>query len=137
MEFTNNMAQHFRTDNILIPMGGDFRYINAREFFVSMDRMIEYINARFTNVTVLYSTPGYYIDALIAANISWPTRYDDMFPYADKIQDYWTGYFTSRPGAKWQVREGQALLHASSWMYAIKALNVNSTDQDISNILAA
>lgn len=29
-----------------------------------------------------------------------------MFPYADKPEDYWTGYFSSRAGAKWQVREG-------------------------------
>jgi hypothetical protein len=53
---------------------------------------------------------------------------DDLFPYADHPDDFWTGYFSSRAGAKWQVREGQALLHASSWLYALKMLDVNSTD---------
>lgn len=48
----------------------------------------------------MYSTPGEYLDSLIAANVTWPVRYDDMFPYADKPDDYWTGYFTSRAGAK-------------------------------------
>jgi hypothetical protein len=68
--------------------------------FGSLDNMISYINTRYTNVTLLYSTPGNYLDAIIAANMTWPVRYDDMFPYADLPQDYWTGYFTSRANSK-------------------------------------
>lgn len=47
-------------------------------------------------------------------NVVWPVNYDDMFPYADQPEDYWTGYFTSRANAKSQVRFGQAAFHASS-----------------------
>jgi hypothetical protein len=104
--FARYMSNQFRTNHIMFPMGGDFQFINAHLNFKNLDRMIDYINANYPNITLLYSTPGEYIDALYAANISWPTRYDDMFPYADRPEDYWTGYFTSRPGAKWQVREG-------------------------------
>lgn len=137
VNYTQELSKHFRTNHLMIPMGGDFRFMNAHLNFVSMDRMINYINTNYPNVTVMYSTPGMYIDALYAANISWPTRYDDMFPYADHPEDYWTGYFTSRPGAKWQVREGQAFLHASNWLYALKALDVNSTDAQIDEIINA
>lgn len=121
----------------MYPMGGDFRYVNAHLEFTNLDRLINYVNTKYTNITLLYSTPGEYIDVLYNSNLSWPTRYDDMFPYADKPEDYWTGYFTSRPGAKWQVREGQAFMHASNWLYSLKALDVNSTDDDIREILAA
>ena len=53
-----------------------------------------------------YSTPTEYLNALRALDIEWPTNYDDMFPYADKGDDYWTGYFTSRPNSKVFVRDG-------------------------------
>ena len=45
-----------------------------------------------------------YIDSLNAVNFEWPTKYDDMFPYADKLDAYWTGYFTSRPNLKVKIR---------------------------------
>lgn len=83
VNYVTELSTHFRTKNLMIPMGGDFRFINAHLNFVSMDRMIDYINNNYPNITVLYSTPGMYIDSLYAANISWPTRYDDLFPYAD------------------------------------------------------
>jgi hypothetical protein len=36
-----------------------------------------------TNIELIYSTPSMYIDAISAQNIKWPTKYDDLFPYAD------------------------------------------------------
>jgi len=30
-----------------------------------------------------YSTPSEYVDAVKAYNVSWPTKYDDLMPYAD------------------------------------------------------
>lgn len=41
-----------------------------------------------------------YVDGLASENIEWPTKYDDMFPYADDDVSYWTGYFTSRANDK-------------------------------------
>ena len=111
--------------------------MNAHLNFKNMDRMIDYINKNYPNVTLFYSTPGMYVDALYAANVSWSTKYDDLFPYADHAEDYWTGYFSSRPGSKWQVREGQAFLHASNWMYSLQVLDVNSTDEQIKEILGS
>jgi lysosomal alpha-mannosidase len=137
VSMASEAANHFRTNHIMYSMGGDFQFINAHEQFKNIEKMIAYVNARYPNVTLLYSTPGQYIDSLYNANISWPTRYDDMFPYADKPEDYWTGYFSSRAAAKWQVREGQAFQHASNWLYSLKALDINATDQQINDIIAA
>jgi len=58
-----------------------------------------------------------------------------MFPYADKAEDYWTGYFTSRPNAKKQVRDGQGLLHATSKYFALKAINATVHEDDLQAML--
>lgn len=68
--------------------------------------MIKYINAKNPNVTLMYSTPSEYLDALYQSGIEWPTKYDDLYPYATNYNDYWTGYFSSRPYAKKYIRDG-------------------------------
>jgi lysosomal alpha-mannosidase len=100
IQMVNERSSHYRTNHLLIPMGCDFQYTNANQNFYSMDNMITYINARYPNMTLFYSTPSEYIKAIKEADLSWPTRYDDMFPYADIPEDYWTGYFTSRANSK-------------------------------------
>jgi alpha-mannosidase len=103
-----------------------------------MDNLISYFNKHNTaNMTLLYSTPGEYIDALHAQNLTWPTKYDDMFPYADNPQDYWSGYFASRQAAKKQVRDGQANLHASAQLLSRKVVQADADDAEIAAILSA
>ena len=49
-----------------------------------MDNMIKYMNANYADKYFFkYSTPGSYVKALASHNVSWSTRYDDGFPYAD------------------------------------------------------
>ncbi len=47
-----------------------------------------------------------YMEAIRKQNLSYPVKSDDMFPYADNDNEYWTGYFTSRANSKGQAREG-------------------------------
>jgi hypothetical protein len=75
---------HYLGNHIMIPMGCDFTYANALLNFRSMDRLIEAFNSKVENITLIYSTPGAYLDVLVSQNIVWPTKYDDMFPYADQ-----------------------------------------------------
>lgn len=108
-DYIRGMYENYRGNHLMIPFGCDFSYANAWTGFKNMDRLIEYFNAYpgNENITLMYSTPGMYLEALNnQTNVSWPTEYYDMFPYADNPEDYWTGYFTSRPGAKKQVRDG-------------------------------
>lgn len=58
------MAPHYLGNHVLIPMGCDFTYANARMTFHSTDRLIEYFNSHITNATVMYSTPSQYLQAL-------------------------------------------------------------------------
>ncbi|KAK8540344.1 hypothetical protein V6N13_038897 [Hibiscus sabdariffa] len=67
------------------------------------ERVNEFVAAALSQdkrVHALYSTPSIYTNAKYATNEAWPLKTDDFFPYADHINAYWTGYFTSRPALK-------------------------------------
>ncbi|CAG2068158.1 unnamed protein product, partial [Timema podura] len=42
LSYVNDHASHFVTDNILIPMGGDFQYQDAHINYKNMDKLIRY-----------------------------------------------------------------------------------------------
>lgn len=131
MEVINEYISIYRTNHILIPMGCDFHFANAHQNYKSMDKMIRYINNKHPNVTLMYSTPSEYLDAVNEADIEWPTRYDDMFPYSTGIDNFWTGYYSNRPSGKKYVRDGSANSLASNKLYALEVLSeTNTTDPD-------
>ncbi|KAK1369859.1 Alpha-mannosidase [Heracleum sosnowskyi] len=92
-----------RTNHLMWAMGTDFRYQYALSWFRQMDKFIHYVNMD-GRVNALYSTPSIYTDAKYAAEETWPVKTGDFFPYADQQNAYWTGYFTSRPALKGNVR---------------------------------
>lgn len=92
-----------RTNHIMWTMGTDFKYQYAHTWFRQLDKLIHYVNMD-GRVNALYSTPSIYTDAKYATNQSWPIKTDDFFPYADRENAYWTGYFTSRPALKRYIR---------------------------------
>ncbi|XP_023639510.1 probable alpha-mannosidase At5g66150 isoform X2 [Capsella rubella] len=92
-----------RGNHVMWTMGDDFQYQFAESWFRQMDRLIHYVN-KDGRVNALYSTPSLYVDAKNDANVTWPLKTDDFFPYADREYAYWTGYFTSRPALKRYVR---------------------------------
>ncbi|XP_027351852.1 probable alpha-mannosidase At5g13980 [Abrus precatorius] len=98
-----SQANITRTNHIMWTMGTDFKYQYAHTWFRQMDKLIHYVN-KDGRVNALYSTPSIYTDAKYATNESWPIKTYDFFPYADRANGYWTGYFTSRPAIKRYVR---------------------------------
>ncbi|XP_044502294.1 probable alpha-mannosidase At5g13980 [Mangifera indica] len=98
-----SQANITRTNHIMWTMGTDFQYQYAHTWFRQMDKFIHYVNMD-GRVNALYSTPSIYTDAKYAANEFWPLKTDDFFPYADRANAYWTGYFSSRPALKRYVR---------------------------------
>ncbi|CAN8256400.1 unnamed protein product [Cochlearia groenlandica] len=98
-----DQANITRANHIMFTMGTDFRYQYAQTWFRQMDKLIHYVNLD-GRVNALYSTPSIYTDAKHKLNEAWPLKTEDYFPYADRINAYWTGYFTSRPSLKRYVR---------------------------------
>mmetsp|Transcript_34522 Transcript_34522/g.25614 ORF Transcript_34522/g.25614 Transcript_34522/m.25614 type:complete len:193 (-) Transcript_34522:1008-1586(-) len=118
---------YYKSSNVFIPMGDDFNYMNAKMFFESMDKLISFFNARFSTVSLAYSTPSAYVAALNAEGWEWPTKYDDMFPYADNSVTFWSGYFTSRSNLKEYIRRASRHLTAAHNLYALQFLNQSPT----------
>ncbi|KAJ7971780.1 Alpha-mannosidase [Quillaja saponaria] len=98
-----SQANITRTNHVMWTMGTDFKYQYAHTWFRQMDKLIHYVN-KDGRVNALYSTPSIYTDAKYASSESWPIKNDDFFPYADRANAYWTGYFSSRPAFKHYVR---------------------------------
>ena len=57
-------ATHFRTNRLMIPWGDDFTYSNAHLTFDNLATTIDYFNQKYDDITLLYSTPSEYVDAL-------------------------------------------------------------------------
>lgn len=62
----------------------------------------------------------------------------DLFPYEDKDQRYhfWSGFYTSRPLFKKQVRDYSNVLHSFANFYARAALNQHTTPETLSGMLS-
>jgi alpha-mannosidase len=71
------------------------------------------------------------LDAIKKENITWPVNYQDFFPYAAERYEYWTGFFTSRPGLKKQVKTYSSLFHAQSRLFARRMIHQNASDSEI------
>ena len=57
-------AEHFMTNRLMIPWGDDFWYSNANLTFRNLEGYIKYCNEKYDDITLLYSTPSEYINAL-------------------------------------------------------------------------
>ena len=132
MQDIDNRAQHYLTDEIFVVFGGDFEYVNALQNYYSMDNMISYMNEHHSDkFHFRYSTPSDYVDAIAKKKVEWPTKSDDLFPYADSPDAYWTGYFSSRANDKQYIRRASSNFHASSQLFSQKVLSQVSDSQEI------
>jgi hypothetical protein len=112
--------------------------MDAFRNYKNMDNMIAYMNANYADkYEFKYSTPSNYVDALASLNVTWPTKYDDLFPYQDNPSSFWTGYFSSRANAKGYVRAGSANLRATSQLYTDAVLTQDFDQKVLNEMLAA
>lgn len=131
-------VDHYLTDDVFLLFGSDFQYKAAAWNYENMDNLIEYMNRVHGDKYIFkYSTPSEYVKAVKSYDITWPTKYDDMFPYASGSTDVWTGYFTSRANAKGYVRRASSNLHSSSAFYSQKVLDQSANQTDIDAVMGA
>ncbi|KAF7113028.1 hypothetical protein RHSIM_RhsimUnG0168300 [Rhododendron simsii] len=128
----------YRTNTLLVPLGDDFRYISIDEAeaqFRNYQLLFDYINsnpslnaeAKFGTLDdyfrtlreesdrINYSRPGEVGSGQIGG---FPSLSGDFFTYADRQQDYWSGYYVSRPFFKAVDRVLEHTLRASEMMMA-------------------
>ncbi|XP_072458359.1 lysosomal alpha-mannosidase-like isoform X2 [Notamacropus eugenii] len=122
LEVATAQAQHYASNHTVMTMGGDFYYSYASQWFDNLDKLIELVNAKQTEgslINVLYSTPACYLWELNKANLTWTVKQDDFFPYADGPHQFWTGYFTSRPALKRYERLSHKFLQVCNQLEAL------------------
>jgi len=114
-----NLSDHFRENNVVIPWGCDYSWMNARSNFQETETLINYVHDYFKeqNVTIVQSTPSDYLKAIQAdkfhskANESYPIFKGDMLPFSEGKGNIWTGYFSQSPHIKLLAREASAHMH--------------------------
>ncbi|XP_052195608.1 alpha-mannosidase 2 [Diospyros lotus] len=128
----------YRTNTLLVPLGDDFRYISINEAeaqFRNYQMLFDYINSdpslnaeakfgtledyfrtlREESERVNYSRPNEVGSGQIGG---FPSLSGDFFTYADRQQDYWSGYYVSRPFFKAVDRVLEHTLRAAEIMMA-------------------
>lgn len=104
----------FRSNTLLVPLGDDFRYITTHEAelqFTNLQKIFDYINSQaYLRATVNFGTLEDYFSTL-RVEVGKVSPFEggadsvpgfralsgDFFTYSDVRQDYWSGYYVSRP----------------------------------------
>ncbi|CAI9109570.1 OLC1v1009414C1 [Oldenlandia corymbosa var. corymbosa] len=128
----------YRTNTLLVPLGDDFRYVSIDEAeaqFRNYQMLFDYINSDPTlNAEAKFGTLEDYFQTLreeakrvnysrhgevgSAQITGFPSLSGDFFTYADRQQDYWSGYYVSRPFFKAVDRVLEHTLRAAEIMMA-------------------
>lgn len=127
-----DQSKNYATNHIVMTMGMDFQYRDAAKWYRNLDFLISHVNslqAVGVRVNVFYSTPSCYLYSLSQSNMTWPTMKDDFFPYASKQHEYWTGFFTSRPSLKFDIRRANAFFQICKQLVTLS--NIKNTDVSI------
>lgn len=88
-------------------------------------------------MTFQYSTPSQFIDAVNKEKVVWPVFEDDFYPYYEKRYEFWTGYYTTRPGMKKQAKSYTQLFHAESRLFARRVINQDTSNSQIDTAMSA
>ena len=111
----------YRTNHLLMPMGDDFNFANARQNYKNIDALLAGLTAD-GRVNAFYSTPLQYLEAINEEGLEWELKTDDFLPYADHPHSYWVGFYTSRPALKHYARTRNSLLQACKQVEALSSL---------------
>lgn len=121
----------YKYNTLYIGLGEDFSYPRPHQWdnmYKNYEKLISFINLQKSwNMTVKFGTLTEYFtrirdeDRKMAGHSektrntaqTFPTLSGDFFPYTERNQEFWTGYFTTRPLNKRFSREIESLVHAA------------------------
>lgn len=138
INYIQEQAFLYKSSHIMIPMGCDFTYENAGANYKDMEAQIKYIkeNYKEANLDIFFSTPSAYISKIKSQKFSVYTG--DLISYSEgEKNEVLSGYYSSRPGLKKNIRYSSSLLHSQNKLFSKWALNRHAKDSEIKNIVKA
>lgn len=115
-------ANLYRSNVVIAPLGDDFRYRTDKEAeaqYTNYQRIFDYINQNVDGVEISFGTLSEYFKAAMGT-FTPPLLKGSFFTYADRDEDYWSGYFTSRVFDKALDRQLERVLYAATSLGATK-----------------
>ncbi|KAI6171046.1 Alpha-mannosidase [Aphelenchoides bicaudatus] len=125
-------AQLYRMNTLLVPLGNDFRWDTSQDWndqYTNYKQLFDYMNKKEEwNIKARFGTLKDYFDLLDKrlneepSNSLYkdlPTLSGDFFTYADFDDNYWSGYFTSRPFYKHMDRTVQHYVRSADILFAL------------------
>ncbi|KAH3893393.1 alpha-mannosidase 2x-like [Dreissena polymorpha] len=111
-------------ENLFLPMflGEDFSYVNSEDYdliYKSYAMMFEYMNNKTEwKIKIKFGTINEYMTTMKEYHnnrnqYNFPSLSGDFFPYSDFQNDYWTGYYSTRPFLKQLSRDIQRYMKAA------------------------
>eukprot|EP00940_MAST-03C_sp_MAST-3C-sp2_P001290 g1290.t1 len=133
-------ASLYKTAHVLVPLGDDFRYTTEKECnaqFENFERIFDFFaRERSTyNVVASFSTLADYFDGVKSDSserqLQFPVVRGDFFTYADKTDEFWSGYYVTRSYYKSKCRVLFAQLRAAEILFTLhtaRARRVQKSD---------
>ena len=115
----------YKSNVVIAPLGDDFRYetvIEADLQFENYQRIFDYLNENVDGVEIQFGTLSEYFEAVLGT-FEAPLLKGSFFTYADRNEDYWSGYFTSRIFDKALDRQLERVLYAATSLGANKRVD--------------
>lgn len=142
-------AKLFRHNVVLVPLGDDFRYDRDIEWdqqFKNYMRLFKYMNSKTEwNVHARFGTVKDYFEEVKLATAKlyeleptdgkFPSLAGDFFPYTDHSDEFWTGYFSTRPFPKCLCRDLEVFLRSAEILHSL-ALGLDANGLYESNMPA-
>jgi len=126
-------ARLFRHNVVLVPLGDDFRYDRDVEWdqqFKNYMKLFNHMNSKAEwNVHARFGTVKDYFEEVNTAmakvgergrtTSKFSSLTGDFFPYTDHSDEFWTGYFSTRPFTKGLCRDLEVYLRSAEILHSL------------------
>lgn len=141
-------AELYRRDQkgqLFLPifLGEDFSYVSERDFDLiqsNYKQLFDFMNSKPEwNINIKFGTLNEYFSAVKEYNSQenkapFSSLTGDFFPYSDYQNDYWTGYFTTRPFLKRLSRLLQRSLKAVDVYHSYAILTSGTSYENVKEV---
>ncbi|XP_015782314.1 alpha-mannosidase 2 isoform X2 [Tetranychus urticae] len=133
-------ATLYRKNSLLVPLGDDFRFDKLVEWdnqVTNYQKLFDYINAKTDwNIEIKWGTLSDYFESFDDSDL--PALSGDFFTYADRDDNYWSGFYTTRPYFKRLDRILESYVRGAEILFSIGSMlsDIDATVKDrLSNAL--